>query len=123
MVIWGIPSALIVAGLTLAKPTLKPGSLSRGIGFMGDVSFSLYLVHPLAITLPRRLLGMYLDPASFPILYATLLLSIALIAACAVHVMFERPLTRYLQSAIGSRYQPKAQPGAGLAIARRPTRP
>jgi len=75
---------------------------------MGDASYSLYLVHPLAITLPRRLFGTYLNPAGAPILYFMLLLTVALIAACAVHVLLERPLTRFLQNAIASMYSPKA---------------
>jgi peptidoglycan/LPS O-acetylase OafA/YrhL len=108
LMVWGIPFALIVAGVALAEPTIKPGALSRGIGFMGDASYSLYLVHPLAITLPRRLLGKVLIPAAAPVLYAMLLLTVALIAACAVHVLFERPLTRYLQDAIASAFSRKA---------------
>jgi exopolysaccharide production protein ExoZ len=107
-VVWGVPSAVVVAGLTLGGPTLKPGPLSRAIAFMGDASYSLYLVHPLAITLPRRLFGMYVNPAAAPILYLAILFIIALTAACAVHTLFERPLTRYLQGEIGPLFSRKA---------------
>jgi len=107
LVVWGIPSALVVAGVTLATPDLAQGPVSRGISFLGDASYSLYLVHPIAITLPRRLLGAILNPAAAPILYAAFLLIAAVIAACAVHILFERPVTRYLQDAIASMFSAK----------------
>jgi exopolysaccharide production protein ExoZ len=107
MVVWGIPSALVVAGVTLAGPSLTPSPLSRGIAFLGDASYSIYLVHPIAITLPRRLLGAILNPAAAPVLYAVSVLIAAVIAACAVHVLFERPMTRYLQDAIMSMFSQK----------------
>jgi exopolysaccharide production protein ExoZ len=107
LVIWGIPSALVVAGVTLAGPCIRPGPLFRGTSFMGDASYSLYLAHPIAITLPGRLFGAILNPAAAPVLYAMFLLVTALIVACAVHVGFERPLTRYLQEAIASLFSSK----------------
>jgi exopolysaccharide production protein ExoZ len=64
MVVWGIPSALVVAGVTLAKAPLTSGPLARGVSFLGDASYSLYLVHPIAVTLPRRLLGPYPNAAA-----------------------------------------------------------
>lgn len=102
MVAWGIPSALVVAGVTLAKAPLKSGPLARGVSFLGDASYSLYLVHPIAVTLPRRLLGPYLNGAAAPLLHAALLLAVAIAAACMVHVVFERPVTRYLQDRIAA---------------------
>jgi len=116
-VVWGVPSALVLAGFTLGGPTLKPGPLSRAINFMGDTSYALYLVHPLAITLPRRLFGMYLHAAAAPILYLVVLLVTALIAACAVHVLFERPLTRYLQGEIATLFSRKALKSPAESVA------
>jgi exopolysaccharide production protein ExoZ len=113
LMIWGIPSALIVAGVALTEAPPKPGPLSRGIIFMGDASYSLYLVHPIAITLPRKLLGVHPSPTIASILlYITLLLCSALIAACAVHVLFDRPLTRYLQDAVTGVFPAKAPHGS-----------
>jgi exopolysaccharide production protein ExoZ len=103
---WGLPSACIVGALALADCTAKPGPAGPALSFLGDASYSLYLVHPLAITLPRRVFPHVVDPASSPWLFAGLLLMVAVSAAIAVHLMFERPITRYLQRRIASRFHP-----------------
>jgi peptidoglycan/LPS O-acetylase OafA/YrhL len=112
LVISGIPAALIVAGVALAGPTLGSGPLSRGIVFMGDASYSLYLVHPIAITLPRKLLGVRPDLVGGPMFYVALLLIVALIAACLVYVLFERPVTRLLQDAVTAAFSRRPRHGA-----------
>jgi peptidoglycan/LPS O-acetylase OafA/YrhL len=87
------------------------------LSFLGDASYSLYLVHPLAITLPRRLFPYVVNPATSPWLYAGLLVIIAVGAAVAVHLIFERPITRYLQRRVGSmfhRAELKAAPAGAV---------
>jgi exopolysaccharide production protein ExoZ len=109
----GLPSALIVGALALANHSAKGGPAERALSFLGDASYSLYLVHPLAITLPRRLFPHFVHPATSPWLYAGLLMLTALIAAVIVHVLFERPITRLLQRRIASmshRARPEAAP-------------
>ncbi len=100
----GVPSAFIVGALALADYTAKAAPAWRALSFLGDASYSLYLVHPLAITLPRRLFPYVIDPATFPWLYAGLLVTIAVSAAVAVHLIFERPITRFLQRRIVSMF-------------------
>jgi peptidoglycan/LPS O-acetylase OafA/YrhL len=60
----GVPSAFIVGALALADYTAKPALAWRALSFLGDASYSLYLVHPLAITLPRRLFPYVVNPAT-----------------------------------------------------------
>jgi exopolysaccharide production protein ExoZ len=98
----GLPSALIVGALALADYTAKGRPAERFLSFLGDASYSLYLVHPLAITLPRRLFSHFIHPATSPWLYAGLLMVTALVAAVTVHLLFERPITRFLQKRIAS---------------------
>ena len=101
----GVPSAFIVGSLVLADSSAKPSSLWQPLSFLGDASYSLYLVHPIAITLPRRLFPHLVNPASSPWLYAALLLATALAAAVVVHLLFEKPVTRILQNRIGIKFR------------------
>lgn len=98
----GVPSAFIVGALALSDYTAKAAPAWRALSFLGYASYSLYLVHPLAITLPRRLFPYVIDPATSPWLYAGLLVTIAVSAAAAVHLTFERPITQFLQRKIVS---------------------
>jgi peptidoglycan/LPS O-acetylase OafA/YrhL len=106
---WGVLSALIVGALALAQSTTKPGPMWRVLSFLGDASYSLYLVHPIAITLPRRIFPHFINPAASPWLYAALLLATALGAAALVHLLFERPVTRFLQRGIARRFHGAAR--------------
>jgi exopolysaccharide production protein ExoZ len=100
----GLPAALIVAGLALSDAS--PGAQSPGIGarifgFLGEASYSLYLVHPFALTAPRLLhFGLSGDgvaPPAQPWLYASLQFIAAIAAGVIVHLGIERPITRALR--------------------------
>jgi exopolysaccharide production protein ExoZ len=100
---WGVSAALIVGACALSTRSVScTGPLCRALSFLGDASYALYLVHPIAITLPRRLFPHFIDAATHPWLYVALLLCITIAAAIVVHVAFERPTTRVLQRAIKS---------------------
>jgi exopolysaccharide production protein ExoZ len=101
---YGVPSALIVAGLALNPSALGAagsGLFARAFGFLGNASYSIYLVHPFALTAPRLLhFGLAGDgtaPPSQPWLYASLQLATALAAGVIVHLGVERPITRALR--------------------------
>jgi exopolysaccharide production protein ExoZ len=100
---WGFPAALIVGACALSTGSVSCSSpLCRAFSFLGDASYSLYLVHSIAIPLPRQLFPRLIDPATHPWLYAALLLCTAVAAASFVHVLFERPVTRILQRTVKS---------------------
>jgi exopolysaccharide production protein ExoZ len=116
VIVWGLPSACMVGALALAEYSATPNRLWRGLSFLGDASYALYLVHPLAITLPRRVFPRVIDPATSPWLYAALLIATALIAAAVVHVLVEKPITRVLQRRIAQHFRAakRAQPAGEL---------
>jgi len=102
-VIWGIPSAAIVATLVLMRQPQRHPLILKGLVLLGDSSYALYLVHPIAITLPRHLFHRVLDPASAPLLYGVLMLGTAIGASLVVHLAFEAPMTRVLGNALKAR--------------------
>lgn len=101
---WGAPGALLVAAFTLVKRPPPAGAVSRAMGFLGDASYSLYLVHALVIPLVRRAMPA-VDPVLMPWLYALALIGASIAAACLSYLWFERPITRTLQRWIGRNAQ------------------
>ena len=97
---WGVPGAMLVTALALARDTPAPGPVARFMGFLGDASYSLYLVHALVIPAVRRAMPT-LDTPLMPWLYALALVGASIAAACLSYLWFERPITRTLQRWIG----------------------
>lgn len=96
VVIWGLPSALLVFGVVRMERTDRaPGRLSRAAAFMGDASYSIYLVHVLVIRALGRLFesGMVALPGD---VVAGLTVIASLAAGAVVHVWIERPLLRLM---------------------------
>jgi peptidoglycan/LPS O-acetylase OafA/YrhL len=95
---WGLPSAALVASCALSESTWRPGPAGRFFGLLGDASYSLYLVHPLTFPLVRWTIGRWFDFSSVPWLYAAIAYAAAIAASIACYLMFEKPITRALQS-------------------------
>lgn len=105
VVYWGLPSALIIAGLAgMARPAedRPPNAVTRFFAFLGDASYSIYLLHPFMLTAPRLLMfglaGDGVSPPAQPWLYAGLQFAAAVLAGVALHLLFERPVTRWLRA-------------------------
>jgi peptidoglycan/LPS O-acetylase OafA/YrhL len=103
---YGFPSGLIIAGLILNAGSLRThgsGMFTRVFGFLGDASYSIYLVHPFVLTAPRLLTfgltGDGITPPSQPWLYASIQFVAAAAAGVIVYVGVERPITRALRRA------------------------
>lgn len=106
---WGLPAAAIVAGAVLAGPG-EPGRITRALVFFGDASYSIYLVHWLAIlTLTGLVAYLRLDIAAAPWSYVAAHALFALAASVAVYLVFERPVTRALQRRLRERSEPAAR--------------
>ena len=96
--LFGTASLLVVAGLASAE---RQGRFRVGKfpAFMGSASYSLYLVHTIAIGLTARLLAALHLFNGMPDWLVLGVVSIsAVIAGCAVHVWIERPLLKLLQN-------------------------
>jgi peptidoglycan/LPS O-acetylase OafA/YrhL len=97
---WGLPAAVLVAALTLGRDAPQPGAAGRALGFLGDVSYSLYLVHVLAFPLARRAFAPFTGSLPGQIGYLLALIAASVAAAIVCYLAFERPLTRMLQRRI-----------------------
>ena len=100
---WGMPATAIVAGSVLSNELPSLGPLERALAFLGDASYSLYLVHPIAFLALRRVLLPWIDPSAAPWLYALVLLVGPIFAAIFIYLLFEKPVTRWLQRTLDIR--------------------
>ena len=100
---WGMPATAIVAGSVLSNELPSLGILERALAFLGDASYSLYLVHPIAFLALRRVLLPWIDPSAAPWLYALVLLVGPIFAAIFIYLLFEKPVTRWLQRTLDIR--------------------
>ena len=103
LLLWGAPAAAIVAGAVLTTPR-EPGAIARVFIFLGDASYSIYLVHWLAILVLTGLAAYFrLDIAAAPWGYVAAHAAFALAASVAAYLAFERPVTRALQRRLRER--------------------
>ena len=96
---FGISSFLIVLGMAGDKLHGKAagegstGSLHRAFVFLGDASYSLYLVHTLALSIAWKLGEIAgLLPKLGPQVLAWFCIVAAVVAGCLFHLAIERPL-------------------------------
>ena len=98
---WGLPAAMIVGGLVLGK--IEPPKICRSaIILVGDASYALYLLHALC----NRAFLMVASKAGLDIgafVWPVLLLSVgfAIVVSIGAHLIFERPVTKWLRSGRG----------------------
>jgi peptidoglycan/LPS O-acetylase OafA/YrhL len=94
---WGGPMAVLFAAATLG-PAPAVNAPLRALAKIGDASYALYLFHPLALIVLRKLwLAAHLDATLgyWPLVALTSLASIAL--ALAIYRWVEMPLTKVAQ--------------------------
>jgi peptidoglycan/LPS O-acetylase OafA/YrhL len=105
--IWGFPTFLIIAALVLSRTPALTGPFWRFCGFIGDTSYSIYLIHPLTITLPRLFLARTIALADAPWLYVALMMVLAFVPGILAYVYLEKPMLDYFQRKIeGDRKKP-----------------
>ncbi len=88
--IWGLPALAVTLGAIALESDGAPGPLRRGLARLGDASYALYLIHPLALLAAQTLLG---DAKGLPgdlVILAALI--VCPLLALAAHLWIERPL-------------------------------
>jgi exopolysaccharide production protein ExoZ len=93
--IWGLPAGLILLGAArMGRDDPAPGLVRRGLIFMGDASYAVYLVHVLVIRGLGRVFEAGVALPGDAVVALTVVASLA--AGAAVHVWVERPLTDWM---------------------------
>ncbi|WP_194134376.1 acyltransferase family protein [Salipiger mangrovisoli] len=96
-VIYGVAACMMVtgfAGLELAGRIRS----NRGLVFLGDASYSIYLVHGIALSIFTKIVtAAKLNQHLTPFLSLTLLVVLATLAGCLAHLWIERPLLAALR--------------------------
>jgi exopolysaccharide production protein ExoZ len=94
---WGIPAALIVAGVAQLEPLLQ-GRVPTQLMRLGDSSYALYLFHPMIAPAAPALLAKVAFPnAPLSILLST---ALAIAAALVVYRYGERCVTEMLKATL-----------------------
>jgi exopolysaccharide production protein ExoZ len=102
LLLYGLPSLLLVAGAALARTTGRRSGPPRVLTFLGDASYSIYLTHLLTLTAMRFLAkatGVVPKTASSAYAFAGGSMLLALIVGAITFVMFERRVTDRLRDA------------------------
>jgi exopolysaccharide production protein ExoZ len=92
--VWGIPAAVIVLALALTENS-KPVARWRSWQFMGDASYSIYIVHGVVLSALLSLMVKHLGEPKLVMIPVGAPLAIAV--GLAVYRYLERPMTNYLR--------------------------
>jgi len=111
-VVWGVPAAAVVLSVLSFQRPARIGFFARAFAFLGDASYSLYLVHLPIMLVVVRPLKRAIDPVSAPWLCVAILAVLPIVAAVATYLAFERPVTRWLHAGIRLQGPPTPQPAS-----------
>lgn len=108
---WGLPMALIMAGVTLtySPPKTVPSDIALLLHRLGDASYSIYLVHPLVIVAMRPVLtksAALVGDVPAAILHLILVTGLVLAAARLLFSRFERPMAQALAPLLDREVRP-----------------
>ena len=96
---WGVPSALLIAGAVMMESKRQAPLWVQKVGYFGDSSYALYLIHLLVITIALQLSMKITLPIEFPpAVLAGFISIVALAIAEILHHRIEKPLLRTLNS-------------------------
>jgi peptidoglycan/LPS O-acetylase OafA/YrhL len=100
-VMWGFPSALLVGGLALKEFRGHPIKLIEEISFLGDSSYSLYLLHVMLIDAFLYSMSLLFSVARFePLVICALLTLQCCVVAIVCYKLIEHPILLSLQSLV-----------------------
>lgn len=110
VLVFGLPAAGLVAGALICEP-LARGRLARAAAWLGDASYSTYLVQGLTIpplaTLWARLVG-----RGAPVAEAVAVIALTLAAGSVCYLVLEHPILRALRRLGGPRRRETAPAAA-----------
>jgi exopolysaccharide production protein ExoZ len=106
-IVFGVPSALIVGAVVTSTRSLPV--VTGPLLLLGNASYSLYLFHPFAFTIPRLVFGKYLSPEGHAYGYALLLFVVAIVVGIMMHLIVERPLTALLRKRLEASLKMRSQ--------------
>lgn len=115
----GLPSLLLVGGVVLAKTKSHGLRPPRSLVFLGDASYSLYLVHPMVTAMIGILMTRFGLISKTAIGAGTIILAgtiVSIIAAIATFLLFERPVTRLLRSRFERRFEHRLSDEKGTNV-------
>jgi peptidoglycan/LPS O-acetylase OafA/YrhL len=105
---YGLPSALLLAGATLGRFGAMPRG-ARGVALVGDASYALYLLHPLALWGCRMVaIRLKLPVETAPWTYAAFATAASIALSLMAYRLFDRPVTGWLRHRLISRPAPAA---------------
>jgi exopolysaccharide production protein ExoZ len=110
---WGLPALLMVAG-AVSLERRGPIPEWRPLRLLGDASYSVYLVHGLAISAAFRILhmvGLEAPAVVLPVSLAT-----GVVAGLLTYQFVEKPLMRLFKTGMAA-HRPKATPPLAAAVA------
>jgi exopolysaccharide production protein ExoZ len=109
---FGMPAAMEVAALALAKRDIAIGWIDR----IGDASYALYLCHPIVIAVGRMAsLKGYLNPAAMPWVYLCVIVAASTVVALLLHRLVEVPLTGRARRLLAALATPRERVGAPIS--------
>jgi exopolysaccharide production protein ExoZ len=118
VLVWGVPAALVVAGvLNIAAPQ---SPVMRSWVFLGDASYALYLTHVFVMIGYGRIIKIHSLSQVPQIVIAPMMISIAISIGIIAHVYLEKPMLvlihRFTRRAPGH-----ANPGSDTQPSSRPS--
>jgi exopolysaccharide production protein ExoZ len=111
VLIWGVPAFLLVAG-AVSLERAGPIPAWPPLRALGDASYSLYLVHGLAISAVFRLMQMA-GVTSTPVLFAGSLVA-GVAAGLAAYQLAEKPLMKLFKTGMAARRNRAPRPASAV---------
>ncbi len=120
-----IPLGLVIAaGAKVDEVAQRSWLSSRGMVYLGEISFAVYMVHNLVLVYGHHLLGAttsWATPAALGVL--ALMLAATLVAAALLYTLVERPVMQYLANPRRRRSSTLTSVPVGRSASPPPARP
>jgi exopolysaccharide production protein ExoZ len=116
VLLWGLPALLLVTG-AVSLERHGPIPNWRPLQALGDASYSVYLIHGLAISAVMRVLQML--GLSSPLLLFGAAIVVGVAAGLVAYQLVEKPLMRVFKTGLGA-HRPTARPPLAPGVAPAP---